>query len=368
MKVALVDFSKQAQVLESALQASIGEVFRGQQFILGSRVKQLEERMAVAGGTKYGIGVASGSDALYLTLAAMGVGPGDQVITTPFTFFATVGSIVRTGAEPVFADVDPKTYNLDPQKTAEHITAKTKAILPVHLFGLPAEMDEFRELAKKSGNLRVVEDAAQATGAEYRGRPVGSLADAACLSFFPTKNLGAAGDAGMVLTSDETVAQNVRMLRVHGSKKKYHHEIIGINSRLDELQAAVLLVKEPHLIEWNRRRRHVADIYLKGMSDLPLQFQAAPADRTHVYHLFSFTTENRDGLAAHLQAQGVGCGIYYPLPLHLQKCFEYLGYRRGDCPVSEKLAETILSVPMYPEMTDEEADYVVRSIRSFFGK
>jgi dTDP-4-amino-4,6-dideoxygalactose transaminase len=367
VKVPLMDFAQQARALEPALRSLVDEVFRSQQFILGAKVRDLETRMAAACGAREGIGVASGSDALYLALLAAGVGPGDEVITTPFTFFATAGAVWRTGAKPVFADVDADTYNLSVPGTSGCIGPRTRAIIPVHLFGLPAEMDELAALARPRA-IRVIEDAAQATGAAYKGRPVGSLGDAACLSFFPTKNLGGAGDGGMVITSDAVIAEQVRVLRTHGAKKKYFHEIVGINSRLDELQAAVLLAKMPYLDAWNSSRRRIAARYLNGFKDLPLRPQAAPSDRTHVYHLFSFTCDRRDELASHLQRSGIGCGVYYPSPLHLQKCFEGLEYKAGDCPVAERLAGTILSIPMYPELADEACDRVIAAVRAFYGK
>lgn len=364
-QVPLIDFSEQYQKIRAELQGAVSEVFSTQQFILKDRVPHLEEAVAKKVGAPYAIGVASGSDALYLALVALGVGAGDEVITTPFTFFATAGAISRTGAKPIFVDVDAKTFNLDPQLIEKAITPKTKAIIPVHLFGLPCEMDEILAIAKKH-SLKVIEDAAQSFGASYKGRQTGSIGDAGCYSFFPTKNLGGAGDGGMVVVRDEAVADRIRILRVHGSRKKYIHEIIGINSRLDELQAAVVSVKMKYIDEWNASRQKSAAEYTQGLAGLPIQCPVCPKGYVHTYHLYSIVTNRRDELSKHLTREGVGNAVYYPLPLHRQPCYLDLGYKDGDLPVSERLSREILSLPMFPELKEADLRRVIGAIRSFF--
>jgi dTDP-4-amino-4,6-dideoxygalactose transaminase/acetyltransferase-like isoleucine patch superfamily enzyme len=363
MQVPSFDLTRQNSKLRDELMAAIGEVVDSGQFILGDSVERLEEAIAEICGVKHAIAVANGSDALYLALMAAGVGPGDEVITTPFTFFATAGSIVRAGAKPVFCDIDPKTYNIDPTQIEEKITARTKAILPVHLYGQSADMDPINEIAAKYG-LTVIEDAAQAIGAKYKGRPVGSLGDMACISFFPTKNLGAFGDAGMVVTSDDALAERLRMLRVHGSRKKYYHELLGINSRLDALQAAILNVKVKYLRGWIEARRSLAERYSRSF-DLAGDVARCPVvseGAYHVYHQYTIRVPNRDAVQEKLKSRGVGSTVYYPLPLHLQPVFENLGYTLGDFPESERAAEEVLSLPMFPELETCEQEYVVEQL------
>jgi dTDP-4-amino-4,6-dideoxygalactose transaminase len=319
-----------------------------------------------------GIGVGNGSDALYLALLACGVGPGDEVITTPFTFFATAGSIVRTGATPVFVDIDPKTYNIDPELIASKITSQTKALLPVHLYGQPAEMDRIMEIADQH-SLKVIEDAAQVLGANYHGKPVCSIGDAGCLSFFPTKNLGCFGDGGMVVANDPEIAAKAKMLRVHGSRKKYYHELPGINSRLDAVQAAVLKVKLPYLNEWTKKRQEHAGLYNQLLTETKLiekglvRIPYTVKNCCHVYHQYTIAVKDRDRLQSYLKAQGVHTTVYYPLALHMQPVFSSLGYKPGDFPHSEQAANQVLSLPMFPELNEDEIKRAAALITNFFG-
>jgi len=373
MQVPSFDLTRQNSKLRDELMAAIGEVVDSGQFILGDSVERLEEAIAEICGVKHAIAVANGSDALYLALMAAGVGPGDEVITTPFTFFATAGSIVRAGAKPVFCDIDPKTFNIDPTQIEGKVTARTKAILPVHLYGQSADMDPINEIAAKYG-LTVIEDAAQAIGAKYKGRPVGSLGDMACISFFPTKNLGAFGDAGMVVTKDDVLAERLRMLRVHGTRKKYYHEKLGINSRLDALQAAILNVKVKYLRGWIEARRSLAEGYDRGLALVGdvARYPEVAQGMYHVYHQYTIRVPNRDAVQEELRSRGVGSTVYYPLPLHLQPVFENLGYKLGDFPESERAAEEVLSLPMFPELETCEQEYVMEQLcdilRSYAGR
>lgn len=364
LKVPFIDFKDQYASIQAPVLKAVRRVFDSQQFILKDEGAALEKEIARKAGSKHAIGVASGSDALYLALAAMGIGPGDEVITVPFTFFATAGAIHRTGAKIVFVDIDPKTLNMDPALLEEKITPRTKAVIPVHLFGLPCDMDAIQSVAKKHG-LRVIEDAAQSFGALYKGKQTGSLSDAGCLSFFPTKNLGGAGDGGAVLTSSDELAEKIRVLRVHGSRERYFHDVVGVNSRLDEIQAAVVRVKLKYLDRWNASRRRLAAAYDRAFNDLPIQTPFVPKNAQSIYHLYTIRTFQRDALAAFLEKRGIGTGIYYPLPLHLQRCFKELGHSRGDFPQSEKAADQALSLPMYPELSKVQLDFVTRSVREF---
>lgn len=364
------DLTRQNAALKDELMQTIAAIVAKGHFIMGENVAECEREIAEACGVRFGIGVANCSDALYLAVLACGIGPGDEVITSPFTFFATAGAIARAGAKPVFCDINPATYNIDPQKIEALITQRTKAILPVHLYGQPADMDSILTVARKY-NLYVIEDAAQACGARYKEKPVGSLGDVACISFFPTKNLGAFGDAGMVVTDNPDMAERLRMLRVHGSKKKYYHEILGCNSRLDELQAGILRVKFRHLAEWTARRRAIAAQYRKLLGDTPLAQAGAlrlPVELPgvfHVYHQFTVATPERDRLQSHLKACGIGSAVYYPLPLHLQEVFRDLGYQEGDFPEAERASREVLSLPMFPELTDDEAARVAQAVSEF---
>lgn len=337
------------------------------QFVLGENVKNLEDDIARFCEVDYGIGVANGSDALYLAILACGIGNGDEVITTPFTFFATAGAISRTGATPVFVDIDCNTWNLDPNKIEEKITTRTKAIIPVHLYGCPCDMEPISRLASKY-QLSVIEDAAQAIGAEYKGRKVGALGDVCCFSFFPTKNLGGFGDGGMVVTHNQEIAEKIRLLRVHGARKKYCHEILGCNSRLDELQAAMLRVKFKYLHDWTVQRREIAQLYNRlfheiGLCDkMEITLPEEPSNYHHVYHQYTIQIQKRNQLQKKLKLYGVESTVYYPIPLHLQQVFSNLSYNQGDFPIAETASKQVLSLPMFPELKDEEVEYVVEAI------
>ncbi len=342
------------------------EVIEAGQFILGGTVAAFEEEIAGALDVTHAVGVANGSDALYLALLAAGVGPGDEVVTTPFTFFATAGSISRVGAKPVFSDVDRDTFNMDPAKALAQVSPRTRAMLPVHLFGLMVDMAPL--LAGFAGT--VIEDAAQAIGARRDGYRAGSAGAMGCFSFFPTKNLGAFGDGGVVTTQDGSLAEALRILRTHGSRRKYLHERFGVNSRLDALQAAVLRVKLPHLADWTARRQAIAARYTAGFSALGVSEvlpPAVPAGSVHVFHQYTVRAERRDALKAHLNQAGIGSTVYYPVPLHLQPVFAELGYGPGDFPASEELSRTALSLPVFPELVDDEVDAVIEAVAAFYG-
>ena len=376
MKIPFLDLKAQFNTIQGDIRSALNRVLDSQNFILGPEVDQFEKQVASYLGVPHAVGVASGSDALYLALVALGVGPGDGVITTPFTFFATGGSIVRTGARPLFVDIDPRNYNLDPGKIAELIEAnrrnpraQLKAIMPVHIFGQPAEMGAIQKLARTHG-LTVVEDACQAIGAHYQGQKVGTLSEFGCFSFFPSKNLGGFGDGGLAVTGDPGLAQKLRRLRVHGSDRKYHHVEMGINSRLDALQAAVLSAKLPYLDRWNEARRKKAAAYDQALGDLPgLVLPPAPQKGVEpVYHLYVIRASKRDGLEKFLGTRGIGTGVYYPLPLHLQPCFAGLGYKEGEMPESERASREVLALPLYPELTEEQQTFVIKSVREFYQK
>jgi len=365
MNVPLLDLQAQFVSIRDDLQQAVERVMSSQRFVLGDEVRRLETSLAEYCQTRHAIGCASGSDALLLALMALDVKAGDEVITTSFSFFATAASIARLGARPVFVDIDPRTYNIDPSRVADAITPRTKVVMPVHLYGQCAEMDPLLELG-----VPVIEDAAQAIGATGKGRRAGSMGLIGCFSFYPTKNLGGAGDGGALTTSDDEVAARLRRLRTHGGSNEYEHEEIGVNSRLDELQAAVLNVKFPNLDKWSDERARKADVYTKLLRDADLQFPvvtpAVRADSRHIFHQYVIRVPgHRDALTEHLKAHGVGSKIYYPIPLHLQKCFEYLGYKKGDLPEAEAAADETLALPCYPELTEEQQAYVVETIKSF---
>jgi dTDP-4-amino-4,6-dideoxygalactose transaminase len=368
-QVPLLDLKAQhAQIREEVLAAVI-RVIDSQKFILGEEVQTLEKEIALYSNAQFAIGCASGSDALSLALMAAEIGHGDRVITTPFTFFATAGAISRVGAIPVFVDIDPDTFNLDPElvKTAIESHERIRAIIPVHLFGGCADMDPIRAIAESRG-IAVIEDAAQAIGAEYKGRRAGSLGHMGCFSFFPSKNLGGYGDGGMVTTNDGSLAERLRALRVHGCKKKYIHEWVGVNSRLDALQAAVLRVKFRYLDQWSTRRQENADLYRKLLAEAGARViapQAAPYQTRHIYNQFVIRCSDRDRLQANLKEGGVGTEVYYPLPLHLQKCFADLGYKAGDFPISERLADEVLALPVNPDVSGEDIQYICRVLAGF---
>ncbi|WML46855.1 DegT/DnrJ/EryC1/StrS family aminotransferase [Neobacillus sp. PS3-34] len=370
MKVPMLDLSEQYQGLRSEVLEVLDQVMSSSQFILGSNVKKLEQDVAKFSNVAHGIGCGNGSDAIHIALQALEIGPGDEVITTAFTFFATGGAIVRAGATPVYVDIDPVTFNIDPAKVEEAITEKTKAILPVHLYGQMADMEKLAEIAKKH-NLAIVEDAAQAIGAKQNGKSVGEMGSAATYSFFPTKNLGAYGDGGMIVTNDDQVAEKCSVIRVHGSKPKYYHHVLGYNSRLDELQAAVLNVKFPHLVEWSELRRQKAENYTHLLNERLGDSVVTPVEKEgnyHVFHQYTIRVEKRDELQQYLKEQGVATMIYYPLPLHVQPVFQNLGYKEGDLPITEKAAKEALSLPMFPELKTEQQEYVVAKIAEFYGK
>ena len=365
-----LDLKAQYSTIREEVTAAIARVMESQHFILGSEVEQFEREVAAYIGAKHAVSCASGSDALVLALLAAGIGQNDEIITSPFTFVATGGSIARTGATPVFVDIDAKTFNISPSALEAAITPRTRGIMPVHLFGLSAEMDAILSVARKH-SLFVFEDAAQAIGARYRGQSVGTLGNFGCFSFFPSKNLGGAGDGGLVTTEDPSLAEKLRMLRVHGSKKKYRHEILGTNSRLDSLQAAILGVKLRHLERWTQQRQLRADRYRALFASLDLTPgilvpEAPGVDSDHVYNQFTIRCTDRNALKEHLRSAGVPTEVYYPLPLHLQPAFAYLRYVSGQLPFSEAASKEVLSLPVYPELSESQQHRVVASIADFY--
>ena len=369
MKVPLLDLQAQYASLQHNVRAAIARVFDSQQFVLGPEVAALEKELAAYCGTTEAVGCASGSDALLLTLMALDVGPGDEVITTPFTFFATGSAITRLGARPVFVDIDPITYNIDASRIDGAITPRTKAIMPVHLYGQCADMDAVLSVARDK-NVPVIEDAAQAIGAEDNGRRAGSMGLAGCFSFYPTKNLGGAGDGGLVTTSNGDFASRLKRLRTHGGFTEYEHEEIGVNSRLDALQAAVLRVKLPHLDEWSNARAQRAAIYSELLEQADLSFglkiPVVRPNNRHIFHQYVVRVpQERDALSAHLRSHDIGTKVYYPIPLHLQRCFGFLGYKPGDFPEAERAALETMALPMFPEITDAQQEYVVNTIKNF---
>ena len=369
MNVPLLDLQAQYVALRDDLQQAVERVMSSQRFVLGDEVRGLENSIAGYCQTKHAVGCASGSDALLLALMALDVKAGDEVITTPFSFFATAACITRLGARPVFVDIDPPTYNIDASQVADAITSRTKAIMPVHLYGQCAVMDPLLEVGKRR-SVPIVEDAAQAIGATDNGRPAGSMGLIGCFSFYPTKNLGGAGDGGILTTNDDDVAARLRRLRAHGGANEYAHDEVGINSRLDELQAAVLGVKFPSLDRWSEERAQKAALYSKLLSEADLSFPLVTPhvrdDGRHIFHQYVIRVPgNRDALMEHLKTRGVGTKVYYPIPLHLQACFNYLGYKEGQFPESESAAKETLALPVYPELSEEQQVYVVDSIKSF---
>lgn len=372
MNIPLLDLKTQYQAIRSEILAAIETTCDEQGFIMGPRVVALEQAIATYVGSRAAVGVASGSDALLLSLMALGVKAGDEVITVPFTFFATAGAISRLGAKPVFVDIRPDTFNMDPGLIERAFTARTKAVIPVHLFGQCAEMETIMEVSRRH-KVGVIEDAAQAIGAARRQVRAGVLGDLACFSFFPSKNLGGFGDGGMVTTNDQSLAEAIAMLRVHGSRVRYVHEAIGINSRLDALQAAVLAVKLKYLDQWAEGRRRNADKYAALFAETKLLDQVTlpkvQAENTHVFNQYTIrVVAKRDELRAHLKSKGVGTEVYYPLPMHLQNCYRDLGYQKGNFPHCERAAEEVLSLPIYAELTEDQLNYVVRSIADFYRR
>lgn len=371
MKVPLLDLRAQYQSIRTEVMAALEAVCDEQAFILGARVADLEKDIQEYVVVSQAVGVASGTDAILLSLMACGAGPGDEVVTVPYTFFATAGSISRLGAKPVFVDIKPDTYNMDPMLLEGAFTARTRAIMPVHLYGQCAEMEPILQIAARK-KVPVVEDAAQAIGSTWRNRKAGALGQAGCFSFFPSKNLGGFGDGGMVTTNDQALADRVRMLRVHGSRVKYVHEAVGLNSRLDALQAAVLRVKLKYLEEWTKGRQRNAARYEALFKQANLldrvTLPTVTAENRHVYNQYVIRVPKRDQLRAFLQEQGVGTEIYYPAPLHLQVCYKDLGYRQGSFPQAERAAQETLALPIYAELTAVQQAYVVETIKKFYSR
>lgn len=364
MAIPFFDLSRQNSTHYVEITAAIKQVVDSGRYILGENVSSLEKDFAAYCGTKFAVGVASGTDALHLALRACGVKDGDEVITTPFTFVATAEAIAYCGATPVFVDIEPNTFNIDPLKIEQKITRKTKAILPVHLFGLAAEMEKVMLIAKKY-NIKVVEDCAQATGATLKGQKVGSFGDAGAFSFFPTKNLGCFGDGGIITTNNENLANEIKVMRGHGSRVTYYHDIIGYNSRLDELQAAILRVKLPYLGQFIQSRRENAALYDRELKDVLNVSLPANPTHEHTYNQYTLRVKGRDALLSHLQLIGLGAMVYYPVSLHLQSAFASLGHQPGDFPISELVQNEVLSLPIFPELKAEEAFQICLAIKDF---
>jgi dTDP-4-amino-4,6-dideoxygalactose transaminase len=365
--IPLLDLKAQYETIKDEIKEAIDAVMDSGNYVMGPFVNEFEKNVAQYCGVKHAIGVANGTDALLITLDALGIGPEDEVITSTFTFFASAEVISQVGAKPVFVDIETDTYNLDVSKLEAAITPNTKAIIPVHIFGQPADMDEILMLGEKYG-IHIVEDACQAIGAKYKGKTAGSMGVAGCFSFFPTKNLGGYGDGGMVITNDDSLAHKIKILRIHGSNPKYHHSMIGYNSRLDSLQAAMLNVKLAYLDDWNEKRRIKAAYYNMALGNLPLQLPIVKEDRQTIYHLYIIQTKYRDDLISYLSDYGISSGVYYPVPLHRQEVYQNLGYEEGSFPFSEKSALGTLALPLYPELTEEDQEYVVSVIRKFFDE
>ncbi|GAA0758213.1 DegT/DnrJ/EryC1/StrS family aminotransferase [Clostridium sartagoforme] len=392
MNIPLIDLRAQYESLAKELNEATLGILSSANYIMGKTVIDFEKDFANFIGVKHAISVGNGTDALVISLKAMGIGEGDEVITTPFTFFATAETISAVGATPVFVDVDKETFNIDATKIEEKITSKTKAIMPVHIFGQAADMDEINEIAKKH-NLYVIEDACQAVGGKYKGRKIGTLGDVACFSFFPTKNLGCAGDGGIIVTDNDEIATIIRALRTHGSGEngqkaynllnnieeevktvdgandtvynplKYYNYLIGYNSRLDAIQAAILSVKLKEIDSWNSKRREIVELYNKALQNSDLVTPTAKDCNEHVYHMYILQSENREEVLAKLKEAGIATGVYYPVPLHLQKVYKSLGYKEGDMPVSEYLSHRTFAIPVYPELTKEQVDYIIQNLK-----
>lgn len=383
MNVPLLSLDLQHQVLEKELKEAFAQVLAHGKFILGPEMEMLEKEIASLCNTRYGIACANGSDALLLAMMAFDIGPGDEVITTPYSFFATVSCITRLGAKPVFADIQPCCLNVNPQEILKKISPKTKAIIPVHLYGQSADMNPYLAVAKEKG-IRIVEDAAQSLGADYQGKPSAGIGDVGCISFYPSKNLGGLGDGGILVTNDEAVAEKLKKLRNHGAHPKYYHKFVGMNSRLDTIQAALLRVKLPHLSSYAEKRRTNAKFYIEqltqagiaevtrhGMSSSRPLVLPGLCQSSHVYNQFVVRVrdfQTRENLRTYLTDKKIGTEIYYPVPLHLQDCFKFLGYQKGDFPESERAAETTLALPIYPELTEEHLKKVVQALAEFEWK
>lgn len=366
MAVPLLDLKRQYAPIRAEIDRAVKQVLDHCGFIMGPELKAFESAAAEFCRTRHAIGVASGSDALLLALRACGVGPGDEVITSAFSFFASAGVIDHLGAVPVFVDIEPDTYNIDPALIEKAVTAKTKVIMPIHLFGQCADMDPILNIAATHG-LKVVEDAAQAIGSQYKGRTAGAIGDMGCFSFFPTKNLGCAGDGGMITSNDDALADMVRILRQHGGRTEYVHEVVGYNSRLDTLQAALLLVKLPYLRTWTESRRHNAARYNAAFAGLPLKIPTIRDWAYHIYNQYTVACDNREKLLTRLKDRQIGHKIYYPVPFHFQQCFAGLGYKAGDFPHAERAAKSVVSLPIFGEMTVAEQDEVIDAVVRFFA-
>jgi dTDP-4-amino-4,6-dideoxygalactose transaminase len=366
MQVPLLDLKAQYATIKDEVMAAVSEVLESQRCIGGPKVEELEKKVAQMSNCKFAVGVSSGTDAILNSLMSLDIGPGDEVITTSFTFFATIGCIARTGATPVFVDIDPATYNIDPSLIDAAVTEKTRAIMPVHLYGQMADMDPIMEIAGKH-NLAVIEDAAQSITSTYKGAKAGSIGTAGCFSFFPSKNLGGVGDGGMIVTNDEELYNRLFIMRNHGSKPKYYHKQIGGNFRLDPIQAAALLVKLPHLDEWSAARRSNAEYYNKKFAGTVVETPYISDDCVSIFNQYVIRVPRRDEVTAHLRENNIGCEVYYPVPGHMQECFSYLGCKEGDLPESEKAAKEVMAVPIYPELTAEMKDCVADTILSFLG-
>jgi dTDP-4-amino-4,6-dideoxygalactose transaminase len=366
MNVPLLDLKAQYVTIKDEVLAAVSEVLETQVCIGGPKVTELEKQVAAISDCKFAVGASSGTDAILNSLMSLDIGPGDEVITTPFTFFATVGCIARTGAKPVFVDIDPRTFNIDAELVASAVTKKTKAIMPVHLFGQMADMDPIMEVARRR-NLAVIEDAAQSITSIYKGKKAGSIGTVGCFSFFPSKNLGGVGDGGMIVTNDEQLFNRLSIMRNHGSKPKYYHKYIGGNFRLDPIQASVLLVKLPRLNDWSEARCRNAAYYDKKFKGTVVKTPYISPDCVTIYNQYCICVPKRDELLAHLQKNKIGCEVYYPVSMHLQECFKSLGYKRGDFPEAEKAAKEIMAIPIYPELTDGMKDLVAETILTFLG-
>ena len=364
MHVPLLDLKAQYETIRDEVLAGINEVLDSQRCIGGPKVEGLEKAVAEISDCEYAVGVSSGTDAILSTLMSLDIGSGDEVITTPFTFFATVGCIARVCAKPVFVDIDPQTFNINPELIEAAITDKTKAIIPVHLFGQPADMDPIMAAAKSKG-IAVIEDAAQSITSTYKGKKAGNIGTAGCFSFFPSKNLGGIGDGGMIVTNDEELYERLLLMRNHGSKPKYFHKYVGGNFRLDPIQAAALLVKLPHLDEWSGGRRKNAAYYNDKFKASAVQTPYISAACETIYNQYVIRVPRRDELLKHLRTNDIGCEVYYPVPLHLQECFAYIGCKAGDFPEAEKASKDVLALPIYPELTDDMKDFVAETVLSF---
>jgi dTDP-4-amino-4,6-dideoxygalactose transaminase len=361
----MVDLGKQFAEIREEILEMMGQILESSQYILGPKVREFEKRMAEYSGVSHAIGVASGTDALHLSVEALGIGDGDEVITTPFTFFATAEAIIYTGAKPVFVDIELDSFNMDCDRIKDKITSRTKAILPVHLFGHPCDMERIADIAERH-NLSVIEDCAQAVGAEVRGKKVGSLGDAGCFSFYPSKNLGAYGDGGMITLNDQKLSDAIKGLRNHGSKGSYIHDSVGFNSRLDEIQAGILLVKLGKLDEYNRKRRRNASLYRSLLCD-SVRCPSEAEGSYHVYNQYTIMAGNRDVVQKTLKENSISSVVYYPSPLHLQKALSFLGHREGDFPCAEQAAREVLSLPMYPELEESSIERIAEIIKKVAG-